>query len=245
MEWEEKGVDSGEDQLVVLTTADADLAVMAAFAGRLERLANTIGRNVLWRVVDGLKAYEGPPTALAGLAIALDWVTPEQPLTQAAAIVHGFALSRQRTVIMMAPDMLDNVDDIPAFLARNAEGYEIVAAWRVSRPGVPFLRRVMTVSLNHVMKVLFRLPVHDFNTGMALLSPSAMNHLLSAPPRCPAPELFLACSFRAFTSEVPVVMGEIPGKKSAYSVPMRIWLGILRLGQIIGFLVWQAASGRK
>lgn len=234
-------------KLVVLTASDGDHDVMAAFLDALERYADESGKAIVWRVVDAIKAYEQVPPGLRAAigSVQLDWIEPEGPLSHADAIIYGFSFSRDERVLMMSPDMVANIKDIPYFFDAMKGGAEIVAGWRSSRSGVSITRKTLTTIFNVIAKVIFRLPVRDFNTCMALVSPRAVDCILSAPVDCPSPPLYLACKLRDRISEVPIKVYEIPGKKSAYTVKTRLFVGIGRLKEIFAFIKWVAARGEK
>ncbi|WP_162925857.1 hypothetical protein [Isoalcanivorax indicus] len=243
------------EPLVILTTSDADLTVMCAFAEALsEALSKPLNEplnelpsesanethGVVWRVVDGLQAYPGAPAevcaALHGLA--LDWQDPGRPLSQAEAVFFGLRASRGTRVLLMAPDMIDNIRDLPRFLEKMDQGFEVVAGWRASRVGISALRRMLTVSFNRLVARLFSLPLHDINTCMGLMSGKVVDSLVDAPEGCPSPALNTACTFRDRLAEIPITVREIPGRKSAYTVRTRFAIGVMRLREVIRFRAW-------
>lgn len=228
-----------DNRLVILTTSDADFAVMCAFGQALSDMAS--GRmRILWRVVDGLQVYKGLPPDLADAAQDMDvaWHDPGQSLSQAEAIFYGLGFSRGARVLLMTPDMIANIQDIPAFIEKMEEGFDVVAGWRVSRIGISRVRLALTRLFNVMAKRFFRLPIHDFNTCMGLLSPAAVESLVCPPEGCPSAALNTACTFRGSLSEVPITVHEIPGRKSAYTIRMRMALGVMRLKEMMRFYAW-------
>jgi glycosyltransferase involved in cell wall biosynthesis len=83
---------------------------------------------------------------------------------QAPALQAGFDFARGSIVICMDGDLQHDPDDIPQFLAKMAEGYDIVSGWRVDRKD-PFLtRRLPSRIANWLMAKLSGMPLHDFGT---------------------------------------------------------------------------------
>lgn len=226
--------------LTVLTAADPNMEVMRAFLLSLEGFSLKTGQEVVWRVVDGLKAFSPSfdVSIFESKLVHVDWVSPSCVLSHAEAITYGFSLSRGDFVLMMSPDMTSNVADIPDFVDKMDEGAAAVAGWRVKRSGVSFTRRALTKVFNGFAKVLFKLSINDVNTCMALVSPKVTSYLLEAPRDCPSPALYAAYMLRNEISEVPITVNEYPGRASTYSLSVRFKVGIGRLREIIAFFFW-------
>lgn len=230
--------------LVVLTTSDADPGVMRDFAEALAKMSRQ-KIKVLWRVVDGLQAYQALPPDVAEAAqdMELAWHDPGRHLSQAEAVFCGLRLSRGARVLLMTPDMIGNVDDIPRFAERLDAGYDVVAGWRASRSGVPAIRRGLTRIFNAMAMWLFRLPIQDFNTCMGGLSSQAVLSLIDPPPGCPSPALNTACRFRESMCEIPISVAEIAGRQSAYTVRSRVAVGVMKLKEMLRFFFWRRSRG--
>lgn len=229
--------------LTILTTADADEAVMCLFAAALSREEFAGEGTVTWLVVDGLRAYPLPPD-LSGLAVfpGLRWITPPAPLSQLRAVMHGLSLTQGRVVIM-DPDMPANVGDIPEFLAAHHKGAEIVFGRRILRRGIGPLRRLLTTLYNVAARHLLGVPIHDLNTPMISISPAVVDLIRAAPPDCPSPRFLVFDQLKGGLDEVPISVTELP-KKSSYSPLSRASLGITRLVEIFRFIAWKKRSGR-
>ena len=230
-----------DNRLTVLTASDPDFRVMSDFLSSLEGFSERTGLDIIWRVVDGLKAFSDPFDCafLNPKFVRIEWIEPDFILSHSEAIMYGFSFSRDQYVLMMSPDMISNVNDIPAFIAQINAGSEAVAGWRVRRDGVSFARIILTRFFNFIVSILFRIKINDINTCMALVSPKVVSYLLEPPRDCPSPAIYTAISMRDNISEVPIFVSEYPNKSSTYDFGMRFKVGLGRLKEIISFFWWQ------
>jgi glycosyltransferase involved in cell wall biosynthesis len=81
---------------------------------------------------------------------------------QTPALVAGFDHARGEYIIAMDGDLQDDPADIPLFLEKIAEGYDIVSGWRRNRAGSLLLRRVPSRVANWLMARLSGVDLHDF-----------------------------------------------------------------------------------
>ena len=83
---------------------------------------------------------------------------------QAAALQAGFDLAQGDVIISMDGDLQHDPEDIPDFLLKMAEGYDIVSGWRVDRKDAWLTRRVPSRIANWMMGKLSGVELHDFGT---------------------------------------------------------------------------------
>ena len=83
---------------------------------------------------------------------------------QAAALQAGFDFATGGIIISMDGDLQHDPEDIPQFLAKMAEGYDIVSGWRVDRKDHWLTRRLPSRVANWLMAKLSGVPLHDFGT---------------------------------------------------------------------------------
>ncbi len=83
---------------------------------------------------------------------------------QTSALAAGFDHSRGEYVIAMDGDLQHDPADIPVFLEKIAEGYDIVSGWRKQRIDNLWLRRIPSRCANWVMAKLSGVNIHDFGT---------------------------------------------------------------------------------
>ena len=81
---------------------------------------------------------------------------------QTAALAAGLAYARGEIVVLMDGDGQNDPADIPALLAKLAEGNDMVAGWRFNRRD-PFLnRRLPSMIANRLISWTTRVKLHDY-----------------------------------------------------------------------------------
>src|SRR5271157_2884261 len=83
---------------------------------------------------------------------------------QTAALAAGFAHTTGEYVIAMDGDLQHDPADIPIFLDKIEEGYDIVSGWRKQRIDNLWLRRIPSRCANWLMAKLSAVDIHDFGT---------------------------------------------------------------------------------
>jgi glycosyltransferase involved in cell wall biosynthesis len=83
---------------------------------------------------------------------------------QTAALAAGFTHSKSEYVIAMDGDLQHNPAEIPKFLEKLEEGYDIVSGWRKRRIDNLWLRRIPSRCANWLMAKLSGVDIHDFGT---------------------------------------------------------------------------------
>ena len=81
-----------------------------------------------------------------------------------AALMAGFALVRGETVITMDGDLQDDPSEIPRFLAKLKEGYDLVTGWKKRRHD-PISKVVSSRLFNFAVRRSTGLDVRDINCG--------------------------------------------------------------------------------
>ena len=83
---------------------------------------------------------------------------------QTAALKAGFDVARGEIVISMDGDLQHDPEEIPVFIAKVADGYDIVSGWRTQRRDRWLTRRLPSRTANWMMAKLSGVPLHDFGT---------------------------------------------------------------------------------
>ena len=83
---------------------------------------------------------------------------------QTAGLAAGFDHARGEYIIAMDGDLQHDPADIPIFLEKIAEGYDIVSGWRKRRIDNLWLRRILSRCANWLMAKLSGVDIHDFGT---------------------------------------------------------------------------------
>jgi glycosyltransferase involved in cell wall biosynthesis len=82
---------------------------------------------------------------------------------QTAALAAGFDCARGNVIIAMDGDLQHEPEDIPRFLEKLEEGYDVVSGWRQNRRD-GFLRTFPSRIANRLMARASGVPIHDFGT---------------------------------------------------------------------------------
>jgi glycosyltransferase involved in cell wall biosynthesis len=83
---------------------------------------------------------------------------------QTSALAAGFDHSTGEFILAMDGDLQHDPNDIPAFLEKLDEGYDVVSGWRKIRIDSFMLRRIPSACANWLMARLSGVPIHDFGT---------------------------------------------------------------------------------
>src|SRR5579862_6507337 len=83
---------------------------------------------------------------------------------QTSALAAGFDHATGEFILAMDGDLQHDPNDIPAFLEKIDEGYDVVSGWRKARIDNFILRRIPSACANWLMARLSGVPIHDFGT---------------------------------------------------------------------------------
>ncbi len=83
---------------------------------------------------------------------------------QTSALAAGFDHAVGEYILAMDGDLQHHPEDIPLFLEKIAEGYDIVSGWRKVRVDNFWLRRLPSRVANWLMARLSGVDIHDFGT---------------------------------------------------------------------------------
>ena len=83
---------------------------------------------------------------------------------KAAALQSGFDHADGEVVFTMDADLQDDPREIPAFLQKLEEGFDLVTGWKKKRRD-PFSKTGPSKLANSIMAKSFKLKLHDFNCG--------------------------------------------------------------------------------
>src|ERR1051326_2942709 len=83
---------------------------------------------------------------------------------QTAGLQAGFDHARGDIIISMDGDLQHDPAEIPAFIAKMSEGYDIVSGWRFHRQNAWLTRQLPSRTANWLLAKLCGLKLHDFGT---------------------------------------------------------------------------------
>jgi glycosyltransferase involved in cell wall biosynthesis len=83
---------------------------------------------------------------------------------KATALAAGFREARGRAIVTLDADLQDDPGEIPRFLRKLDEGYDLVSGWKATRHD-PWSRRLLSAVFNRVTALMTGVKLHDFNCG--------------------------------------------------------------------------------
>lgn len=85
---------------------------------------------------------------------------------QTAAFTAGFDRARGDVVITIDADLQNDPADIPALMAKMAEGYDVVSGWRVDRKDRFLDRRLPSILANRLIGWSTGVRIHDYGCSL-------------------------------------------------------------------------------
>src|SRR5579872_4488790 len=155
---------------------------------------------------------------------------------QTAALKAGFDHSQGEIIISMDGDLQHDPAEIPLFIEKIKEGYDIVSGWRVSRTDHWLARQLPSRIANWMMAKLSRVDLHDFGTTFKAYRREILSeiHLYGELHRfIPA----LASWAGASVAEVPITNIRRQSGKSNYGISrtIRVLLDLLSVKFLLDY----------
>jgi glycosyltransferase involved in cell wall biosynthesis len=155
---------------------------------------------------------------------------------QTAALKAGFDHSRGKIIISMDGDLQHDPAEIPRFIEKMKEGYDIVSGWRVERTDAWLTRQLPSHVANRIMARLSRVDLHDFGTTFKAYRREILSeiHLYGELHRfIPA----LASWAGASVAEVPITNVPRKNGKSNYGISrtIRVFLDLLSVKFLLDY----------
>lgn len=95
---------------------------------------------------------------------------------KASALMAGFRRARGEILVTLDADLQDDPREIPRFLDKLEEGFDLVSGWKVKRQD-PFIRRALSRVFNRVTSRLTGITLHDFNCGFKCYRQSVIREI--------------------------------------------------------------------
>jgi glycosyltransferase involved in cell wall biosynthesis len=155
---------------------------------------------------------------------------------QAPALKAGFDFARGEIIISMDGDLQHDPEEIPRFLERIEEGYDLVSGWRVTRTDHWLMRQLPSRVANWMMAKLSGVDLHDFGTTFKAYRREVLSeiHLYGELHRfIPA----LASWAGASVAEVPITNIQRKSGKSNYGISrsVRVLLDLLSVKFLLDY----------
>jgi len=122
---------------------------------------------------------------------------------QTTALQAGFDYAQGEVIISLDGDLQHDPAEIPLFIAKINEGYDLVSGWRVKRMDTWLTRRLPSRIANWTMAKLSGVDIHDFGTTFKAYRREILQHMRLYGEHhrfIPA----LASSFGARIAEIPI-----------------------------------------
>jgi len=85
---------------------------------------------------------------------------------QTSAISAGFEFAQGHIFIPMDGDLQNDPADIPRFIGKLEEGYEVVSGWRRERKDKFITRRIPSIAANWIISKISGVKLHDYGCTM-------------------------------------------------------------------------------
>jgi glycosyltransferase involved in cell wall biosynthesis len=153
---------------------------------------------------------------------------------QTSALKAGFDYARGEVIISMDGDLQHDPEEIPRFLEKIEEGYDLVSGWRHARRDHWLMRQLPSRVANWMMAKLSGIELHDFGTTFKAYRREIIQEIQlygELHRFIPA----LASSTGARIAEVPITNLERKSGKSNYGIgrTIRVFLDLM----IVKFLL--------
>jgi glycosyltransferase involved in cell wall biosynthesis len=83
---------------------------------------------------------------------------------KSAALDAAFSLAEKEIIITMDGDLQDDPVEIPRFIAKIEEGFDLISGWKRQRKD-PLSKTIPSKFFNWLAAILTKVKIHDFNCG--------------------------------------------------------------------------------
>lgn len=156
---------------------------------------------------------------------------------QTSALAAGFDHARGEYVIAMDGDLQHDPADIPRFVEKVNDGFDIVSGWRQTRPENLVLRRIPSRCANWLMAKLSGVKIHDFGTTFK----AYRREILDQVPLYGEMHRFipaLASWYGASICEIPITPGIRVAGKSHYGISrtFRVFFDLITIRFLLKYI---------
>ncbi|MEO6801893.1 MAG: glycosyltransferase family 2 protein [Granulicella sp.] len=136
---------------------------------------------------------------------------------QTSALAAGFDHSQGEFILAMDGDLQHDPEEVPNFLIKLEEGYDVVSGWRVSRVDNVLMRQIPSRAANWLLAKLSGVNIHDFGTTFKAYRREVIQNI----PLYGEMHRFipaLASWYGASICEIPITIVEREHGKSHYGI---------------------------
>jgi len=158
---------------------------------------------------------------------------------QTSALAAGFDHAQGKYVIAMDGDLQHNPAEIPKFVAKLQEGYDLVSGWREKRVDNLWLRRIPSRCANWMMSKLSGVELHDFGTTYKAYTRELIDEIPLYGEGLHRFIPALASWYGARTCEVPIVNIDRPGGTSHYGISrtVRVFFDLITIRFLLKYIM--------
>jgi glycosyltransferase involved in cell wall biosynthesis len=159
-----------------LNEQDAIPELYARLKAELERLTDGIDEQFEIIFVDDGSTDQTFPLLreIAEIDSRVSVIQFRRTYGKTAALAAGFQRVKGKITITLDADLQHNPEDIPRFIEKIDEGYDIVCGWRARRVDNLWLRRIPSKCANYLMRKLSHVEIDDFGGGFKVYRTSIL-----------------------------------------------------------------------
>ncbi len=156
---------------------------------------------------------------------------------QTSALAAGFDHAEGEFILAMDGDLQHDPGEIPVFLEKLEEGYDVVSGWRKERIDNFVMRRIPSRCANWLMAKLSGVDIHDFGTTFKAYRREVIHNI----PLYGEMHRFipaLASWYGASICEVPIVNIHRAGGKSHYGISrtFRVFFDLMTIRFLLKYM---------
>ena len=156
---------------------------------------------------------------------------------QTSALAAGFDHAQGEMILAMDGDLQHDPEEVPNFLAKLEEGYDVVSGWRVARVDNVLMRRIPSRAANWLMAKLSGVDIHDFGTTFKAYRREVIQNI----PLYGEMHRFipaLASWYGASICEIPITIVERAHGKSHYGISrtFRVFFDLLTIRFLLKYM---------
>jgi len=162
----EKTVDENERELSIVIPVWDEEKNLTLLHSQLKSILEALGRSYEVIFVDD-GSYDNSFSILEKLHhedSKVKVIQFRRNFGKAAALSAGFTQARGKIIVTMDADLQDDPGEIPNFIQKLDEGYDLVSGWRSTRQD-SFFKIFFSRLFNYLTAILTGLRIHDFNCG--------------------------------------------------------------------------------
>lgn len=93
------------------------------------------------------------------------------------ALQSGFEISKGDIIFTLDADLQDNPSEIPSFLEKISQGYDLVSGWKKKRRDPSLSKVVPSRVMNYLTRIVTGVPIHDTNCGFKAYKREVIDNL--------------------------------------------------------------------